>query len=47
VAATKTKVICHTGDDICLHGDAVLLPHLTYGQDAGTAAAFVVSAAGM
>ncbi|KAJ7724919.1 cutinase [Mycena metata] len=43
ISAANTKVICHTGDDICLHGDEVLPPHLTYGQDAGTAAAFIAS----
>ncbi|KAJ7708628.1 cutinase [Mycena metata] len=41
ISAANTKVICHKGDDICLHGDAILLPHLTYGEDAGTAAAFI------
>ncbi|KAA8913658.1 cutinase [Sphaerosporella brunnea] len=35
--------ICHSGDLIC-DGDAIVLPqHLTYGEDAGTAAAFVKS----
>ncbi|CAK5262856.1 unnamed protein product [Mycena citricolor] len=43
VSASKTLVICHTGDDICLHGDLVLPPHLTYGMDTPTAAAFIVS----
>ncbi|KAJ8069819.1 hypothetical protein OCU04_000234 [Sclerotinia nivalis] len=46
-SAAKTKVICHTGDNICAHGDLILMPHLTYGMDAGTAAAFVKTAAGM
>jgi len=40
---TPEKTICHTGDDICLHGDLVLEPHLTYSEDAGTAAQFVKS----
>ncbi|KAJ6560428.1 cutinase, partial [Mycena capillaripes] len=43
IDAANTKVICHTGDDICLHGDLILAPHLTYGQDAGSAAAFIAS----
>ncbi|KAF2463523.1 cutinase precursor, partial [Lindgomyces ingoldianus] len=42
VPAAKTKVICHTGDNICQGGDLVLQPHLTYSQNAGEAAAFVV-----
>ncbi|KAJ7167654.1 cutinase [Mycena filopes] len=41
ISAANTKVICHTGDDICLHGDLILAPHLTYGQDANSAAAFI------
>ncbi|KAK7470341.1 hypothetical protein VKT23_001770 [Stygiomarasmius scandens] len=43
VAAANTKVICHTGDNICAHGDLILPPHLTYGQDAGSAAQFIAS----
>jgi cutinase len=35
--------ICHSGDLIC-DGEPIVLPeHLTYGEDAGTAAAFVKS----
>ncbi|KAF2112306.1 cutinase [Lophiotrema nucula] len=45
VAAAKTKVICHTGDNICQGGDLVLQPHLTYSMNAGEAAKFVASAA--
>ncbi|KAJ6504646.1 cutinase, partial [Mycena vitilis] len=41
VPASRTDVICHTGDDICLHGTQVLQPHLTYGKDAPAAAAFI------
>ncbi|KAG6818772.1 hypothetical protein H0H93_001907 [Arthromyces matolae] len=37
------KTFCATGDDICAGGDLVLAPHLSYGADAGSAAAFVVS----
>ncbi|KAE9380672.1 carbohydrate esterase family 5 protein [Stipitochalara longipes BDJ] len=47
VPAAKTKVICHTGDNICQGGDLILTPHLTYSTNAGEAAAFVASAAGM
>ncbi|KAJ7256821.1 cutinase [Mycena haematopus] len=43
VPAANTDVICHVGDDICLHGDLVLPPHLTYGTDAPAAAAFIAS----
>ncbi|CAK5275273.1 unnamed protein product [Mycena citricolor] len=61
VSAANTKIICHTGDNICAHGDLILPPHLyvvspselmrmgltalfrTYGQDASSAAAFIVS----
>ncbi|PTB78709.1 carbohydrate esterase family 5 protein [Trichoderma longibrachiatum ATCC 18648] len=39
--AAKTLVVCHDGDNICQGGDIILLPHLTYAEDAGTAAAFV------
>jgi cutinase len=43
IAASKVMVICHTGDNICQGGDLILPAHLTYGADAPTAAAFVVS----
>ncbi|KAL3428069.1 cutinase [Phlyctema vagabunda] len=46
-SAATTKIICHTGDNICQGGAMILLPHLTYGNDAGTAAAFAASAAGL
>ncbi|KAK8134324.1 carbohydrate esterase family 5 protein [Apiospora sp. TS-2023a] len=39
----KTKVICHQGDNICAGGNLILQPHLTYGQDANTAAQFAAS----
>lgn len=42
VPTYKTLVLCHTGDDICAHGDLVLGPHMDYAQDALTAAEFVV-----
>lgn len=29
IPSSKVLIICHTGDDICLHGDLVLEPHLT------------------
>lgn len=46
-AETKTKVVCHDGDNICAGGDLVLPPHLTYSLDAGDAADFVVQQAGL
>ncbi|KAI9651125.1 hypothetical protein NHQ30_001162 [Ciborinia camelliae] len=44
VSAARTDIICHFGDNICEHGDLILLPHLTYGLDATSAAAFVKKA---
>jgi cutinase len=46
VGAANTKVICHNGDLICAGQAVILAPHLTYGRDADTAAAFVMSTAG-
>ncbi|QSZ32745.1 hypothetical protein DSL72_002324 [Monilinia vaccinii-corymbosi] len=46
VSASKTKIICHVGDNICEHGDLILMPHLTYGMDATAAASFVKQVAG-
>ncbi|KAF8864885.1 putative cutinase [Acephala macrosclerotiorum] len=43
VASSKVDVYCHTGDNICVNGDLILLPHLTYAEDAAAAAAFVAS----
>ncbi|KAJ7851668.1 cutinase [Mycena olivaceomarginata] len=43
VSSGKTDVICHVGDDICLHGDLILEPHLTYGIDTPAAAAFIAA----
>jgi len=43
VPAARTDIICHAGDNICQHGDLILPAHLTYGEDAGSAADFVVS----
>lgn len=39
---SKVLVVCHAGDNICQGGDIILLPHLTYAEDADTAAAFVL-----
>lgn len=40
VAEDKQKVFCNNGDNICDGGNLILLPHLTYGQDADEAADF-------
>ncbi|CAD6446948.1 47f13803-3151-427c-b2f4-d414fc5b49a4 [Sclerotinia trifoliorum] len=45
VAASKVDTVCHTGDNICQAGDIILPAHLTYGENAAAAAAFVVAAA--
>lgn len=47
IPASKVLVICHVGDDICLHGDLILPPHLDYSLNAVQAATFVVSEAGL
>jgi cutinase len=47
VPASKVSTDCHVGDDICLHGDLVLVPHLTYCLDVGTEAAFAVGKSGL
>jgi cutinase len=46
IAASKTDIICHFGDNICQGGAMILYPHLTYGMDVGSAASFIKSAAG-
>lgn len=43
VDASKVLTVCHDGDNICAGGDIILLPHLTYAEDADTAAAFVAN----
>jgi cutinase len=43
VAASKTKIFCNAGDNICVNGDLILPAHLIYGEDATAAAAFAIS----
>lgn len=43
ISAANTKVICHSGDQICQGKSVILAPHLTYSRDANTAAQFVAS----
>lgn len=46
VDSSRVKIICHSGDSVCL-GTGVITPaHLTYGEDAKAAADFIVSAIG-
>jgi len=45
VPASRTDIFCNEGDNICENGDLILPAHLTYGEDANAAAAFVVAAA--
>ena len=47
IPASKVKIICHVGDNICQGGALILAPHLTYGQDAQAAAAFVKAQTGL
>ena len=47
VPAAKTKVICHPDDNICQHGDLILVSHLTYSENAQEAATFAATAAGL
>ncbi|KAK4899416.1 hypothetical protein LTR27_003149 [Elasticomyces elasticus] len=47
IPSSKVLIICHVGDDICLHGDLILPPHLTYAVNAQQAANFVASKAGV
>lgn len=41
-SAAQTKVFCAQGDAICAGQALVLPPHLSYGQNAGEAAQFVM-----
>ncbi|KAH0429729.1 cutinase [Colletotrichum camelliae] len=43
VDASRTKVICHNGDNICEGGNQIRRAHLTYGNDADEAASFAAS----
>ncbi|KAK4553892.1 hypothetical protein LTR86_009067 [Recurvomyces mirabilis] len=47
IPSSKVLIICHIGDDICLGGDLILAPHLTYALNAQQAASFVVAKAGL
>jgi len=45
-SASKTLIICHAGDNICDGGSVILLPHITYAENADQAASFVIAKAG-
>ncbi|TLD09560.1 hypothetical protein PspLS_11825 [Pyricularia sp. CBS 133598] len=45
VDVSRTLVICHDRDNICEGGTQIRQAHLTYGQDVGKAASFIMQAA--
>lgn len=45
VDSSRVIVICHDGDNICEGGSQIRQAHLTYGQDVGKAANFIMKAA--
>ena len=47
VSPSRVSTDCHLGDDICLHGDLILPPHLDYCLDVNQEAAFVVGKSGL
>jgi len=47
VPASKVSTDCHVGDDICLHGDLILVQHLDYCLDVGTEASFAAAKSGL
>lgn len=46
ISAAKVKSICHAGDPVCT-GTGNIAAHLTYGQDAQSAASFLVGQSGL
>ncbi|KAF6233762.1 hypothetical protein HO173_007974 [Letharia columbiana] len=47
VSASKISTDCHIGDDLCLHGDLIPVPHLDYCLDADTEASFAFQKSGL
>jgi cutinase len=47
VDPSKVSTDCHVGDDICLHGDIILPPHLDYCLDASQEARFTAGKSGL
>ncbi|RCI12719.1 hypothetical protein L249_0858 [Ophiocordyceps polyrhachis-furcata BCC 54312] len=43
ISPSRVLVLCHSDDDICKGGQLISMSHLTYSQQAQTAANFVVS----
>ncbi|KYK58123.1 putative cutinase [Drechmeria coniospora] len=43
IDASKVKIFCHEGDNICDNGPLVLWEHLNYAEDAEDAADFIIS----
>ncbi|KAI0477056.1 putative cutinase [Xylariaceae sp. FL0804] len=43
IDASRVDIICHDGDNICEHGDVILLQHLTYAEDCDAASDFIMS----
>ena len=46
IPSVKVKSICHVGDPVCT-GTGSIAAHLTYGQDAQSAASFLVGQSGL
>lgn len=47
ISASKVKVYCHTGDNICDGGIMVLPAHMNYGENVDEAASFIVEITGL
>ena len=47
VSTRRVSTDCHLGDDICLHGNVILPPHLDYCLDVDREAEFVVGLSGL
>lgn len=45
VDSSKVDTYCHSGDNICVNGDLILVPHLTYAENVAAAASFAIAAA--
>ena len=47
VPASKVSTDCHATDNICQHGDLILISHLDYCLDAGPEASFAKARSGL
>lgn len=43
IDASKVRIVCHEGDDICAQGVFILPQHLTYAIDAASSADFIAA----